>query len=416
MTETTLIDPLDDPRWDDFVANHRFGWVCHRRPGGHIERHCRMSELPQGYKPILPPSSGGAGIDVWHSTETSDPLWDDFLLRTPCGQYQQSSLWAEFKGGEGWEHHRIVVTSASMIKGGFQVLWKRKGPIRIGYVSKGPVSAPETPVLVKRLIQLLVATVRELRLKALILQQPDESSVGIDPYTEAGFVVSNPAHVMEATCLIDLHNDMEVLRKRMSSRLRRNLRTSSKLPVIIREGTESDLGTFFSLMAATCQRQNTVPNPANEDAIRRLWEIFSRRRMIRLTLAECEGQVPAALLTLGFGGRLTAWKKGWDGAQPKWHPNELLQDESIEWAKAMGYNVYDFSSFRRWAADRISSGQPAKTLKLFPRDEYHRRFGSHPKLLPRALIFIANPLLHWLYRQTYVRFEHWKEQRVLEQN
>jgi lipid II:glycine glycyltransferase (peptidoglycan interpeptide bridge formation enzyme) len=364
-----------------------------------------MRELPQAYRPIGSMSSGKNGVDAWHTTEASDPLWDDFLRGTPCGQYQQSSLWAEFKKVEGWEHHRIVMTSASIITGGFQVLWKRKGPIRIGYVSKGPVLQPETPALLGELIRLLVLTTRELRLNALILQQPDETSVGMDPFTDAGFVVSNPTKVIEATCLVDLHQDMETLRSKMSSSLRGNVRTARKLPVMIRNGTEKDIGTFFSLMTATCHRQNTVPNPANEIAIRRLWEIFSRKGMIRLTLAECEGQVPAAIISLGFGDRLTAWKKGWNGGQKQWHPNELLQDESMEWAKAMDYRVYDFSSFSRVAAERILGGEPATSLKLSSRDLFHRRFGGRPKLMPRALVLIPNRFLRWLYRQTYIRFE-----------
>lgn len=358
-------------------------------------------------------SAGRNGIDVWHSTETSDPLWDDFLRGTPCGQFQQSSLWAEFKRGEGWEHHRIIITSASIITGGFQVLWKRKGPIRIGYVNKGPVLQPETPALVGELIRLLGSTARELRLNALVLQQPDETSVGIDPYTDAGFVLSNPTKAIEATYLVDLHDDLDTLRSKMGKTLRKNLRKARQLPVMIRNGTENDIGTFFSLMTATCHRQNTVPNPANEIAVRRLWEIFSRKGMIRLTLTECEGQMPAALLSLGFGDRCTSWKKGWNGNQGQWHPNELLQDESLEWAKAMEYRVYDFCSFSRGAAERILGGEPATSLKLSSRDEYHLRFGGRPKLLPRALVLMPNRFWRWLYRQTYVRFELRREQRLL---
>jgi hypothetical protein len=211
--------------------------------------------------------------------------------------------------------------------------------------------------------------------------------------------------------LVDLHQDTATLRSKMSSSLRGNLRTARKLQVMIRNGTENHIGTFFSLMTATCHRQNTVPSPANEVAIRRLWEIFSRKGMIRLTLAECEGQVSAALLSLGFGDRLTAWKKGWNGGQKQCHPNELLQDELLEWGKANEYRVCDFCSFSRGSAERILGGEAATSLKLSFRDEYNRRFGGRPKLLPRALALIPNRFLRWLYRQTYVRFELWNDER-----
>ena len=99
--------------------------------------------------------------------------------------------------------------------------------------------------------------------------------------------------------------------------------------------------------------------------------------------------------------------------QGQWHPNELLQDESLEWAKANEYRVCDFCSLSRGAAERILGGEPATSLTLSARDEYNRRFGGRPKLLPRALVLMPNRFLRWLYRQTYVRFELRREQRLL---
>ena len=29
MPTVTAIDPTQDPRWDKFVKNHHFGWICH---------------------------------------------------------------------------------------------------------------------------------------------------------------------------------------------------------------------------------------------------------------------------------------------------------------------------------------------------------------------------------------------------
>jgi lipid II:glycine glycyltransferase (peptidoglycan interpeptide bridge formation enzyme) len=370
-----------------------------------------MSQLPHGYSPITSSSPENTSLDFWQTSQLQDAIWDDFLLATPTGQYEQSSLWAEFKNAAGWQCHRVVAASASHIVGGFQLLWKNKGPFRLGYIHKGPVFQSETPLLLGEMIRLLRLTARTLRLNVLCLQQPHDTSITIDPFIEANFIASNPLQMLEATCHIDLHQDMETLRSKMSSSLRGNLRTAKKLPVQVRNGGPSDIALFFSLMAQTCERQKTAPNPSSELAVRQLWDAFSPKGMIRLTLAECEGQVPAALLTIGFGNRLTAFKKGWSGDQKQWHPNELLQEESIEWARGMGYKVYDFYSFTRESAERIIAGEPVKNLKLSFRDEYHRRFGCNPRLLPRALVFIPNPLFRFFYRNAFLPYEQRKKQK-----
>lgn len=364
-----------------------------------------MWDPPPNYRQIgsLPIATGN--LKVWHSPMTADPVWDDFLRRTPSGQFQQSSLWAEFKATDGWHHHRVILTHESGIVGGFQILWKKKTGIRIGYVSKGPVAHPETSDSMRALAHLLAETADRLRLIALIMQAPDESGTDPSPFLEFGFQTSNPMHVVEATYLVDLNHDIETLRSRMSPSLRRNLRKAKKQPTKIRQGAENELGIFYSLMASTCLRQKTAPNPPSENAVRHLWGIFSRWNLIRLTLAECTGQMPAAKLSICFGDRMTVWKKGWDGSHNLCHPNELLEDESLEWARNQGFRVCDFCSFNRLAAERILAGASASDLHLSSRDEYHLRFGGRPQLLPRAMVLLPNFLLRWLYRHIYVRRE-----------
>ena len=156
-------------------------------------------------------------------------------------------------------------------------------------------------------------------------------------------------------------------------------------------------------MEATCRRQSTKPNPGSLEAVRRLWRSFAGTKSIRLTFADCMGATPAAKLSLMFGDRMTLWKKGWDGSHGQWHPNELLEHDSLEWAHDHGYRVCDFCSFNRSDAMKIISGQPGSGLNLTSRDEYHMRFGGFPMLLPPARIFVRNAFVRWWYRNGYVR-------------
>jgi hypothetical protein len=370
-----------------------------------------MRDWSQSYRKIANHPAETGGQEVWLSPAIHDPWWDDFLRGTPCGQYQQSSLWSEYKAGEGWHHHRVVLTAAGSITGGFQILWKKIGPGRIGYVSKGPVARPEGLAIIRHLAQLLRAVANELGLSALIVQQPDEASVELSTDTEVDLLQSNPMKVVEATYLVDTHEEIDAMQSKMSPSLRRNLRKAHRQHGRVREATEADLPLFFELMAETCRRQGTKPNPGSLAAIQRLWAIFSRTNSIRITVAECNGAVPAAKLSLIFGQLVTVWKKGWDGSHGNWHPNELLEEESLAWSRSKGYRACDFCSFNRDAARKILDGVPVQANELSSRDEYHVRFGGRPRLLPPSLVFLPNPVLRWVYRHSYVRLERLQKRR-----
>ena len=340
------------------------------------------------------------------SRPVADPDWDEFLRRTPCGQFQQSSLWAEYKSAEGWQHHRVVLTGATGIAGGFQILWKRTRLGRIGYVSKGPVAPAAERGLQHRLRLRLVDAARELKLAALVAQDPDEASFEAGPCDACGFVQSNPMQTIETTYLIDVSAGMDVVRSRMRPRLRRNIREGWKQGVTVREGTEADLPHFFRLMAATCARHKTTPNPASLDALRRLWRIFSPSKSIRLTLVEREGHAPAALLCLLFGNRVSLWKEGWDGSQPHWHAGALLEEATFEWAHANGYTLCDICGISRSTALHLLSGKAVTAGAISSRDLFNVRFGGYPKLLPPALVYLPNPVLRWGYRNIVAPWEH----------
>ena len=272
-------------------------------------------------------------------------------------------------------------------------------------MSKGPVTNSDSAGSSHHLSTLLREAAEELRLAAVIVQFPDESQFSPASYEKIGFVRSNPMEVIDATYLLDVRDDIETLRTRMSSSLRRNLRAGHRRGVVTREGKEEDLPRFFELMSATCQRQNATPNPPTLEAVRRLWRIFSPTKSIRVTFAECTGVIVAAKLNLHFGTTVSIWKKGWDGSHGDWHPNELLEEETFAWAHGHGYEACDFCSFSRAATTCLGEGKPAPNTLLSSRDEYHLRFGGRPRLLPPPLVLIRNPVLRWGYRNFYVPLE-----------
>lgn len=372
-----------------------------------------MQDWSQAYRRIKGQPIATGAPEVWISPSVSDPWWDEFLRVTPWGQYQQSSLWAEFKAGEGWHHHRVVITGAAGISGGFQVLWKSKGPLRIGYVSKGPVALPQLPALRSILTRLLARSSQELGLSALIVQLPDEAGgAEAEGDDDLGFIRSNPMDVCEATYLVDVWEGMETVRHRMNRKLRQCVRKSREQGVIVRSGTEADLPLFFRLMSETCRRQGSAPNPASFDSLRRLWQIFARSDSVEMAFASRSGVDIAGRMNLIFGDRVTQWKKGWDGSNHNWHPNELLADHALEWAHARGYRTCDFSAIKRPTAEHILAGGTIDPHVARSRDMFNLRLGGYPKLLPRAQILLPNPLLRWAFSNTFGRIERHRELRM----
>jgi hypothetical protein len=167
---------------------------------------------------------------------------------------------------------------------------------------------------------------------------------------------------------------------------------------VVRQGTEDDLPHFFALMLKTCSRQSVSPSPGSLDALRLLWRVFARTDEVQLWIAECADSRPAAQLNLLFGGRMTLWKKGWDGSHREWHSNEVLEAHAIEWANAHGYRVCDFCAIDLSIAKSILDGRSLSRTQATSRDAFNLGFGGVPKLLPPALLYVPNPVLRWVYR------------------
>lgn len=328
-----------------------------------------------------------------------DPRWERFLGEHPCGQYQQSGRWAEFKAADGWQARRLVLENSSgSIVGGFQLLWRMVRGLRIGYVSKGPIAPLGDGAVAGSVAEALVGEARRLRLLAVVVQEPDESGEAVSSFLARRALTENPTQVIEASYLIDLSGGPEAVAGKAHPSVRRDLRKARRQPLTFREAGEDDIPRFFELMRATCERQGVRPNPESAEALRRLWRLFAPGQGVRLFLVEESGRAIAGHLCLFFGGRSILWKRGWDGSREGWHPSKLLVAEILEWSARAGYRWADFCGFERKAAERILAGVPPMEANLNSRDLFHARFGGKPQLLPRARLLIPNGALRWAYR------------------
>lgn len=340
--------------------------------------------------------TGGAG-EVRVSKTMEDDPWDAFLTVSPRGQFQQSPAWAQSKAGLGWHPWRVILVKDGAPRGGFQLLYRRSGYARVGYISKGPVVEQEDEPTWDTLLGCLKASMRRLWLGAVIVQPPDASVVEEAWLAKHRVVPERGMGIIDATLWFDLAGKPEDIMARMPGYNRTFVRQAVRRGVTVREGGMADLPKFYDLMLTTCQRQGTQPSPATLAELTCIWRAFDRHRRIRLTLAECQGDTLAALIAFGYGKRVTLWKKGWTSDDGNRRPNHLLYHETLEWAQAAGYSFCDFYSVRRDIAERLLRGEELLEEQARSRDRFHLGFGAKPVLLPQAWVCCAA----WPFRVAY---------------
>jgi hypothetical protein len=178
---------------------------------------------------------------------------------------------------------------------------------------------------------------------------------------------------------------------------RNEIRQAGKRGLTARRGSEADLPLFFDLMEKTCSRQRTAPNPSSVDLLAALWEVFNRSGTVLLFFAESAKGTLAGCLCIAFGGRMTIWKKGWNGEEPEKRPNHLVYTESIRWAREHGFGVFDFASLDREIALALLEGRELDETQKRSRDTFHLGFAGDPVLLPRPRIWLRRESWLWLY-------------------
>jgi hypothetical protein len=261
---------------------------------------------------------------------------------------------------------------------------------RIGYITKGPVLADESPMCIERALSAVVEAAERLHLSALVLQPPDCSAITVDDLVGHGFFATPLKRVIRVTAEFDLRPDSNAVLQRMSQSARKHWRQAARRGVTFNWGSRADLPVFFELMRATCRRQSTSPHPSDVMFLECLWDAAPGH--IHLALAEHERQVVAGLLLISHGTRLVMWKRGWDAVDPHLHANAFLSIECLLWASQSGYCVADALGMSAEIADAMMSGRGFTQEHSRSRDTFNVRLGARPRQLPPAQLLIMNPL------------------------
>jgi hypothetical protein len=281
MSKVSIIDPVTDSRWDDFVENHPFGAICHL----------------SGWKQVLEKS-------FKHMKGYYLALLNDDAIQAALPLYEVKS-WLT--------GNRLVSIPYATIC----------DPL----ISSGN----EMKVLFESALDL------SSKPNAAYIEIRTHSSSSLMKDSRLGSSSFFKQHY------IPLENDPEQLRKSfhptwVTQNIKRALKSNLKLKTA---DNESDVLNFFSLYSIMRKRLGLPPQPYI--FFKMLWEIFSPSKRITILIAEHNKKPIAYLILLKFKDRVSAEYAAWDRRYRNLCPNHYLYWEAIKLSYYEGYKLFDLS-------------------------------------------------------------------------
>lgn len=316
MGSIKIIDPLEDSRWDRFVKNHPFGWICHL----------------SGWKTVLEKS---------------------------------------FKHMRGYYFVRLD-DSGTRIKAALPVFH-----VKSWLTGKRLVSVPfatlcDPLISTSNDMELLLESVLSLsqRLKSSHIEIRTNLSPLLINKEQLSVVRFYKNHYL----LLDAELDdlrKKFHRKTVRQSLNRAMRSNLRLKIA---ENESDLSRFYGLYKISRKQKGLPAQPYV--FFETLWGLFYPRNL-DLIMTEIENKVIASLFFFKFKNRVSLEHAGWDRKYSKICPNHFLYWQAIKLAKNEGYKIFDFGRTspsnlslmdfkRRWGTEVVDLPQffyPAKTAK-----------------------------------------------------
>lgn len=340
-----------------------------------------------------------------------DAEWDDFVLRSASAHHEQLSAWGESQRFAGWSHAvRVLVRRDGHIVGGAQLLDKPVGRFgwTVGYLNRGPLATEGDPELRRVVLEGIKRHARQRRMVYLAVVLPYDGEPWLKDLTSCGFTVSPPALPpvtdMRSTIVADVTPDEDALLMQMRKTTRQNIKKGLKLGWVLRRGGVEDLDTFKKLLEILCVRRGVRPNIPMNGFLDDLWARFAPAGLLRLVIAEKDGEPVVAFLFFTCGQWMRAWRYGWSGTHADDYPNELIYWAGMTAAKADGYRYFDFVGFDTKYAEAIVHGRTVPPTELCRASYFKQGFGGSVSVLFPKFCYFPNPLLRFLFNRVGVRF------------
>lgn len=346
---------------------------------------------------------------VYRSLNVIDQQWDDFVYTVEDSCFQQLSGWADIKKSEKWDFIRIIYVIDDKIVAGYQLLTK-KIPLnrKITYLKHGPVIKIKDIELIKKIFEHLLKLFKEEKILISVLSPSETFNKHKDNFNSQ-FQKNVYFKIINSEAELDLSLDENTLLKSMLRMRRQNIKKGECYEHKIVEGNFEDLQAFFNLMVETCKRNNVKPNPPNFESLKKIWEYFHSKNLLKLYKFFIKEELVSSILAFEYQDKFIPWKYGWSGKHPSLKPNDVFHWELLKLAKSKGFKKYNIGGINLPVAERFLS----KECKLSQKEQksstfFKMGFGCYIKRLPDSLIYISNPLLRKVYKSYIISRDYLK--------
>ena len=352
MRTVTLIDPSEDPRWDVFVENHPFGWICH------LSKWKRVLEKSfkhmNGYYFVRMDNSG-------ENIEAALPIFEvkSWLTGTRLVSIPFATLCDP------------LIETSDDITELFESVLDFSKKIKSSYVEIRTLSS--------------ASLLQDVRLAKTSFYKHHYIPLGPDP---------------------------EKLKKNFHrSCVRQRITRAEKSNLRMKVGEDdSDLYKFYRLQLMTRKRLGLPCQPYQ--FFESLWESFFPSNQLTLLLAEKDGETIGGIILFKYKDRISAEFAASDDKFTDISPNHYLFWEAIKLACYEGYKVFDFGRTspsnqslmdfkRRWGTTVIDLPQfyyPEKLARKSAQEKKSRRYKLINKLCKDAPNYAQQIIGNFCYR------------------
>ncbi len=275
------------------------------------------------------------------SGRLDEDSWDQLVATDTQGHLLQTWAWGDLKAAFGWEAVRVAVARDGVLCMGAQILYRRLGPLTIGYIPKGPVLPDRDTEDVAQLWEAIDALSHQRRAVLLKVEPEwrDDEPEHHEWLRKHSFVPSPETVQPRRTIIVNLSSDEDDILARMKSKWRYNVRLAARRGVTVQSTGLEGLAAFYRLMRVTGERNDFGIHTLAY--YRRALELFEHKGRVQLLMASYEDQPLAGIMAFAFNRQAWYMYGASGNAHRELMPNHLLQWRAMQWAKQRGCTQYD---------------------------------------------------------------------------
>lgn len=331
---------------------------------------------------------------------TTNPDEWDSALRQHGGHLLQSWKWGEFKSRHGWQPERVHVKTPEG-EGFAQLLFRKRGPVSIGYCPRGPLVVGNAAQVWPELRKAIDAAARRRRAITMILE-PDKEFIRPGELAGTG-LKQGPEHNQPGrTVIIPLAPD-DVLLKHMHQKTRYSVRLAMRRGVDVEYADPRDrnaIDAYYELLEDTANRNEFAVH--SREYYDDFLDVYGDDAFF--VFARFEGNLCAVVIAAAFGDTGT-YMYGASSTVHRGHGAAfLLQFEAMKWAREKGCKQYDLWGIPKVDPDSVTSEDKTSIAGTKGDDwrgiyRFKTGFGGSIVSLPNTLEREYIPGVPWLARK-----------------